>query len=632
MSKTISRELSPVRPRDITVRLRADLALRELPTEEPSSPVHPGWKTFASFRHVNALAAGHGELWAVTWGGVVRWRFDDHRVTFTRFASEHGLPGSRFHCIALDVHGHLWVGGPGVGLNTFEGEHWHTLMTDDGLPSNDVCCIASGADGRLWVGTRRGLGYIALDDETLRWRNQRLHVVGLPAEEIRTVAVETDSTLWLGTDWGLYQLKPDGTSRRYTTQDGLPCLQVTQLASDRQGHLWVGTAAGVCLLDDDHITVCQGLDQPVLSLTVGPGGTTLWAVTPESIAAYTPEGVQVVDPYPALTGDAQGRAVALDETGRSWLGYTEGVTQQFPPRVLMSRDDIDQMTKGENSLCNSIMAVELDASGRVWAGTSEGLWYLEHNVWHRCQPGIELASSLINVQAMAFSLKAKCLWVGGWREDNSPEGNGSGLRQFIGTTEVPLIGEMPELPYVDALTCDAQGCVWVAAEGAVRGFDGQQWEQLPALPVEASSEVIQALALDERRNLWCGTTGGLWHYDGGWHKTEVDAPVQALAHEGKDLWIGTTIGLKQLSGRRKRRWIHVDSLSNVNVTALAIGQDGVVWAGTSCGLARITGDDCQVFTTRKHGLVSDAVQALALDGGTLWIGTVNGISRFIENG
>ncbi len=628
MSETTSNHLTTVERRDITVRLRADVALRDLPIEEPFPPVHPGWKTCASFRHVNALAAGWGELWAVTWGGVVRWRFDNNRVTFTRFASEHGLPGIRFECIALDHLGHPWVGGAGVGLSTFDGNHWHTFTVDDGLPSNDVLCITNGADGRLWVGTRRGLGCVTHNGDVLHWQSQSLDAADLPADEIRALVVDEDGTLWLGTDWGLYQLGPDGVSRRYTTQHGLPCLQVTQLASDVRGRLWVGTAAGLCLLDGDHIVPRQDMDQPIWGLTVEPDGKLLWVVTPEGISAYTPEGLlQSVEPHPALGRDAQGRVVAVDETGRRWMGYSSGVTQQFPSRVLLSKDDVDQMTRGESSLCNCITAIEVDDAGRVWVGTPEGLWYLEHNVWRKCQSGIELEAPLVNVQAIAFSSEMQRLWVGGWREDGPRGNNGSGLRQFIGTTEVPLVGEMPELSYVDTLTCDVQGRVWVADEGIVHCFDGERWEQLPPLPGKAVSEVIQALAVGEQGILWCGTTGGLWHYNRGYHREDVDVPVQALACGGTEVWSGTSTGLKLLSGRQKRRWVDVKSLTTTSVTALATGQDGVVWVGTAEGLDKVT-KNCQVFTARNSGLACKAVRALMLDDNTLWIGTANGLSCF----
>ena len=76
----------------------------------------------------------------------------------------------------------------------------------------------------------------------------------------------------------------------------------------------------------------------------------------------------------------------------------------------------------------------------------------------------------------------------------------------------------------------------------------------------------------------------------------------------------------------------VANLSKANITTLVIGFNDVIWAGTTCGLAQITGDVYQMFTAAKDGLASDFIQSLTLHNQTLWIGTVNGLSSLqIDN-
>jgi ligand-binding sensor domain-containing protein len=394
-------QLTPTERRDITLRLRTELALLDLPEEEDFPPVYPAWKTYASFRHINALAAGWSELWAASWGGVVRWRFESP-VKFTRFASEHGLPGHRFHCLALDGHGHPWVGGPQIGLSTFDGERWKTFTTQTGLPSDDVLCLSYDPGGRLWAGTGKGLGYISLEDDPLRWHKQILDTLNLPADEIQALAVGAAGTLWLGTDWGLYQRQPDGSARRYTEQDGLPCLQITHLALSNQGQLWIGTAAGLAVFSNGAIEPCPELPQAILGLTLEPNGT-LWVITSEGIGAYTPEGWQPIKAHTTIADSAQGRAMAANASGQRWFGYTDGLTQEIPSQALLSKEDFNQMTKGENSLDNCITALQIDAIGRLWVGTPTGLWYQERDTWRQCRSGNELSTPLINVRAMALS-------------------------------------------------------------------------------------------------------------------------------------------------------------------------------------------------------------------------------------
>src|SRR5207253_3247123 len=77
--------------------------VRDLPVLIPGSgaryePVKvaafPDWSNRASQRHISSLALSPmtGDLWLATAGGVLRWHAD--LKTFTRYTSEHGLPGN----------------------------------------------------------------------------------------------------------------------------------------------------------------------------------------------------------------------------------------------------------------------------------------------------------------------------------------------------------------------------------------------------------------------------------------------------------------------------------------------------------------------------------------------------------
>ncbi len=100
------------------------------------------------------------------------------------------------------------------------------------------------------------------------------------------------------------------------------------------------------------------------------------------------------------------------------------------------------------------------------------------------------------------------------------------------------------------------------------------------------------------------------------------------------LWLGTRLGLARFDG------IHFTSfdshntpaLSNPNVSALAVDQDGSLWAGTyGGGLVHLKGG---VFSrlTRTNGLVGNEISALAAaKDGSLWIGTTTGLSHY-QNG
>ncbi|HZP60167.1 MAG TPA: response regulator [Opitutaceae bacterium] len=66
------------------------------------------------------------------------------------------------------------------------------------------------------------------------------------------------------------------------------------------------------------------------------------------------------------------------------------------------------------------------------------------------------------------------------------------------------------------------------------------------------------------------------------------------------------------------------------VETLIQAHDGYIWAGTSMGLARFDGMQFTVYRTSKNpGLQNNAIHGLYEDrGGTLWIGTERGVSRY----
>jgi hypothetical protein len=220
------------------------------------------------------------------------------------------------------------------------------------------------------------------------------------------------------------------------------------------------------------------------------------------------------------------------------------------------------------------------------------------------------------------------LWVGGWKDEGPASTHTTGLRRFIGTAEVPLAGELPELPYVDTLVCDAQGNLWVGAGGVVYRFDGEAWTDFP-FPPEAQTEVIQALAVDQDSTLWCSTTAGLWRYEQQWIKELLDESVQALAVTNKEVWAGTPVGLKRVAGTSKREWANVASIPEASVTVLTVAQNGVIWAGTQRGLVKLVNGEVRIFSANNTGVANDSVQSLALHRNTLWVGMVNGLSRFV---
>ena len=105
--------------------------------------------------------------------------------------------------------------------------------------------------------------------------------------------------------------------------------------------------------------------------------------------------------------------------------------------------------------------------------------------------------------------------------------------------------------------------------------------------------------------------------------------VQALA-ESKDglLWIGTTGGLARFDGAHIQLYGPgmAHALSVNSIFCLTLGKDGSLWAGTEGGgLLRLRGNGLRVYS-KSDGLTEAFVRTVFEDGhGRLWVGTDNGL-------
>ena len=251
---------------------------------------------------VNAMyAASDGSLWAGTVEGGLN-RKEGRGDGFAHWSMfDLGLKHNSVSVLEPDVHGRLWIGTWGAGLNyislSAHDQVHHVTMPESMTPltnyigslaydkyhdalwigSNDGVfyydlktgvlkdpfkgnrtirgCIGShiDRDGNLWIGCLLGAFVVNLKTPTFShrlFRNKLNNPESPVVDKICCFCEASDGTMWLGSNgYGLYKrvVSSDGkwTFEVLTTDDGLANNAVKGIVEDEQGRLWITTDNGL---------------------------------------------------------------------------------------------------------------------------------------------------------------------------------------------------------------------------------------------------------------------------------------------------------------------------------------------------------------------------------------------------
>jgi ligand-binding sensor domain-containing protein len=523
------------------------------------------WRAIYGTGGVRDLLRDGDWLWVATPADVVRLNL--RTLDCTRFDLREVrslLPGP---------DGRLWAVG-NTRLARFDGQRWQTVLNSlwaDNIAfdaSDNLWTLASweGYRGLVWVRysgheppengswekehiqppppdacdrwTARSRQFRSSEECRLlaSWR-ERLALQSPPADiapwkRDQPIAAESDEHLWI-----LAQSR-SGEAGRYDTLlhfDGqewqsLPWRYGSGhlVADEARGGVWVGTSEGLVFSDGQSIQkylLTLGDTAPIGSsvrdLTVDGSGR-LWALTDQKLLLYD----ETLDAWQTIRASEWGLLISADDRGGLWVAprdlsgrvsYFDGATwTHYPPPGRWP------------CYPESILA---DAGGGLWLSSySCALRGFDGEVWDEYDNGSR--------GDMLFRGPDGAVYTAGE--------NGLGnLKRYDGNTWKSLLPTY-HMSVID-LVVGPKGEVWVACDAPFRLFvyrDGE-WEQAH----ETGDEVIQALFIDSRGDLWAGHDGGLLHYDGEtWEQIESEFSLVGTNALVKDrqgrIWVGGKYGLR----------------------------------------------------------------------------------------
>lgn len=447
----------------------------------------------------------------------------------------------------------------------FESTWFDTVNIAGGLPHSITTAVAQDNRGVMWIGTMGGLA---------RYDGYRMQVFetghgdtsGLPDSYVRSLLTLADGGMLVGTNAG-------GLARFNPATDTFQTYLIgVNGTSDRK----------IYTLSNDHhggvwIATDSGVDHLDLSTNSLTHLKTGAAISPRTFS------------------------VLQDRAGNLWLGSENG--------LFVRRTGSDKFVRPTTPdpvvstvLQNQIWAIHEDREGRLWAGSGQaGAVYRDTDgSWHGV-PGFSgyLDGARQPTVRDFLETAAGVMWIGT---------DGSGVMAYRpGTSRFKTINHDPAIPSslpgnaVRALLMDRSGNLWAATNlGIARtNPDARVASSVLPSPLEdraLSATNVHTIYVDTRDRIWLGLDGG--------HIDMIDLKIASMHH----LHLGGT-------------QLHRD------VQAFAEGADGTLWVGSQ-GLARIDPDTLAIQDSVEPRLADTPVLSMQRSGGTLLIGTYDGVYRY----
>ncbi len=575
----------------------------------------------------------------------------DDTYKFSNISVRDGLSQNSVIRIFQDNRGFMWF-CTRDGLNRYDGNSFRiyrsSLKNENSISSSDATTISENKDGTFWIGTHNGLNHFdPQTDKFNRYFHNDKDPHSLSSSTIRYLLTDKDDNTWIGTVAGLdfYDKKADSFKHVYTHAPISALMQRVDesicFASYSEGffvlnpHNWklVNYPFSAkdfiySLFEDSNHTLWAGMWSKSLKrfnpatktfdqvpLKMGNGTSFdheqigyMVENKPGNLMLATRKGLLIFDTkrneiIKHLTNNNSNindeKIIALykDKTANIWLGSWNGGIDFYSPYTNYFNVTTPMLVGKELVGCINTIS---EINGQIWLATDKGLV-----VYNRVNNSYKQLSLNIpggyNEVKFIYRDNDK-LWVSLYT---------GGLHIMnLSSNQIEKTISGFTYGHVRTMTKDEAGNYWIAS-GTNDPFlmlDMKTEKLQKRFEIRGAKQYfapmnVQDVMTEKGQNVWIGTRAdGLYRYN----------------YASKEL-------KHFLSGQEE------NALSNNNVSVIFRDSRKNLWFGTFGGGICLFNSKTNTFRTFDHrnGLQNDAVCSMLEDkDGTLWISTLEGISRF----
>lgn len=415
---------------------------------------------------------------------------------FREIANQNNFDNNRINCVLQDANGFVWVGTEN-GIYISDGIHFTPLILADTLSNNNITSLYKDQSQNIWIGYNNGsIMHLNNKDHSI------INSYKLPSQsKITAIAQTSDNTIILGTYGdGIYYLKNDQLLE-INMESGLSDNYIYALLAISESTVLAGTDNGINEIDFSndtvqisHFSISNGLPDFIIKSIKKDADGIIWIGTHDKgICNYNPLTKRFTIPE-SMKDWSFGQVQDIISLNKNiWIATeNKGIVEFFP-----SSQKLLNYQSENNIELNRINSFIQDQEGNIW---------------------------LINNTNIIMSFGSKL--------------------EFIKELNQQPITE------IQALTVDANDCIWFANAAGIFRFDpttNEKEKQLKQFPLGWNhiTQKIMSLYEDPYHYIWMGTFGN------GIVRLDPETGEQIRITENEGLINGNVLSIK---GTQQNIW------------------------------------------------------------------------------